>query len=141
MNPQVVVPPRDDSDIVYLPVATAMAIAVQGALVSFESSVAVLFNAATEDATFAGFAMTVHAADEANPKEVAVGLKGQVIYDCTSAAYDLGDGLKYASANNLVADGGANTIAYAARVEASAVTRLRTLVDVVSLGKLFASAA
>ena len=141
MNPQVVVPPRDDSDLVYLPVADAMAIAVQGALVSLESSTAVLLNADTEDATFAGFAMTVHAADEALPNEVTVALKGQVIYDCTSAAYDTGAGVKYVSLNAVVADGGANTLAWAASLEASAVTRLRTLVDVLALGKLFATDA
>lgn len=141
MNPQIVYTPKDESDFVQIPIATATSLTIQGSLCSYESSYIVLLDAAAEDATFCGVNILTHTANEASPELITTALKATVIYDCTSATYGFADGLTYASANAVVDDGGYNTICFSARLEASAVTRLRCLIDVVALGKLFAVAA
>jgi hypothetical protein len=141
-DPQIVYGPSNEHDFIYIPVADATDLGKQGDLVSYESNAAVLLDAAAEDATFAGFAITVHVADENLPNDLTVGLRGVLVYDVASATFAIAAGLKYAgSRNKVVADGGYNTIAWSHKREASAVTRLRTLVDVIALGKLFAVSA
>jgi hypothetical protein len=140
-DPQIVYGPKSPHDFIYIPVADGTDLGKQGDLVSYESNAAVLMDAAGEDATFAGFGITVHIADENLPNDLTVGLKGVVVYDVASATFALAAELKYSARNKLVAAAGADTIAWSHKREASAVTRLRSLIDVVALGKLFAVSA
>jgi len=125
-----------DRDRIVIPVGTSTNLE-KGDLLSYESGAAVLVDAATEDATFIGYAVNQVSADFSEPDRIVAGLKGIVEYDCTSAAYNVADGLKYADENKVVADGGANTIAHAAETKGT-TTRLAVLIDVLALGKLFA---
>lgn len=118
-----------------LPVGAATALEVAD-LVSYEASAAVLLDAAGEDATFAGYMINQHTANQPEPDRVVVGLRGMLKMSVTSATYDFADGLKYASENTLVADGGANTLAWAAEYAAT-VTTLKVAIDVIALSKLF----
>ena len=122
-------------DRIVAPVGSTVALS-QGDLVSYESSTTVLLDAATEDATFAGYMINSTISDQDEPDKAVIGLKGIVQYDSTSATYNVGDGLKYTAKNKLVADGGANTLAHAAEYGTSK-TRLDTIIDVIALGKLF----
>lgn len=124
-----------DMDRFVIPIAAATAIEV-GDLISYEGSAAVLLNADTEDATFIGYAINQHTANQPEPDRLVVGLRGVLKMTVTSATYDFGDGLKYTSENTLVADGGANTLAWAGEYAAT-VTTLKVIVDVIKLGKLF----
>lgn len=110
-----------------------------GDLISFESNVAVLMDAATEDATFAGYLLNRTTAD-AEPDRAIVGLRGIVTYDATSATYESFAELKYASENTLVAASSANTIAWVAK-RGTTITRVDTYIDVPALGKLFTASA
>jgi len=139
--PQVVFFPKDESDIAYIPVADATDLANQGDFVCYESSFATLFDAAADDATFTGYVITPHVAAEVLPDEVTVGLKGVVVYDQASGTTDFAAGLKYSARYTVAADGGYNTIAWSFKREAIATTRLRCLIDVIALGKLFAVSA
>lgn len=139
--PQVVFFPKDESDIAYVPVADGTDLENQGDWVSYESNYGVLLDAAAEDATFCGYVIVPHVEDETLPDEVTVGLKGVVIYDISSGTVSFAAGMKYSARYTVVADGGYNTIAWSFKREASAVTRLRCLVDVIALGKLFAVSA
>jgi len=127
-----------DRDRIAIPVGTSTNLE-KGDLLSYESNAAVLVDAATEDATFIGYAVNQVSSDFSEPDRIVAGLKGIVEYDATSATYGAGAGLKYTSENAVVADGGANTIAWAAEYKTG--TRLATLIDVLALGKLFATDA
>jgi hypothetical protein len=139
--PQVVYFPKDESDVAYIPVDDATDLENQGDFVSYEGNLACLLDAEAEDATFAGYTITVHVADETLPDEVAVGLKGVVVYDISSGTVSFAAGLKYSARGKVAADSGYNTIAWSFKREAAAVTRLRCLIDVIALGKLFAVSA
>jgi len=140
-DPQIVYGPKSPHDFIYIPVADATDLGKQGDFVSYESNAAVLMDAAGEDATFAGFGISVHVTNENLPNDLTIGLKGVVVYDVASATFAVAAGLKYSARATLVADAGANTIAWAAKREAASVTRLRSLIDVIALGKLFAVSA
>jgi len=141
-DPSIVYGPSNEHDFIYIPVADGTDLGKQGDLVSYESNAAVLLDAVAEDATFAGFAISVHVTNENLPNDLTVGLRGVVVYDVASATFALAAGLRYGgSRNKLVADGGYGTIAFSHKREAAAVTRLRALVDVIALGKLFAVSA
>lgn len=125
-----------DLDRLVLPVGAAVAIET-GDLISLESNSSTLLDADTDDATFVGFAISQHTANVAMPATLLVGLKGILLFTVTSASYGFGAGLKYTSENTLVADGGANTIAWSGE-EATTVTSLKTIIDVIAMNKLFA---
>jgi len=128
-----------DRDRIVIPVGSSTNLE-KGDLLSYESSAAVLVDADTEDATFIGYAVNQVSSDFSEPDRIVAGLKGIVEYDCASAAYDVADGLKYSAENTVVADGGANTIAFAAETKGT-TNRLAVLIDVLALGKLFAVSA
>ena len=128
--------PCEGPNITWIPVAAATAV-VAGDLISVESSAATVMNGATDDATFGGVATTAHAANENLPTNVVLALQCVAVYDCTSAQHALGAGLKWTSANTLVADGGADTIAWAHKYMIATGTEVDALIDVLRLGKLF----
>ena len=128
--------PCEGPDITWAAVAAATAI-VAGDLISVESNAATLLNADTDDGTFGGVATTAHVANENLPINVVMALKAVAVYDCTSAQHAQGAGLKYTSANTMVADGGANTIAWAHKYMIATGTEVDALIDVIRLGKLF----
>ena len=113
-----------------------------GDLASYESDTIVLMDAATEDATFAGYLINQNNTAQREPADAVLGLQGQLQVDCTSAAYVLGQGLKLASANTVVDHGGtpADTIAWSAE-KTGTVTSLDILIDVIAVNKLFESIA
>jgi len=113
----------------------------RGDFVSFESGVAVLMDADTEDATFAGFMLNQYDADKRVPQQVVLALVGMLQCAATSATYNAFDALKYTAKNTVVADGSANTIAWAAKDYASASTSIRVYINVPALAKLFAVSA
>tara|TARA_B100000029_G_scaffold107990_1_gene99289 strand:+ start:4935 stop:5354 length:420 start_codon:yes stop_codon:yes gene_type:complete len=127
-----------DRDRIAIPVGTSTNLE-KGDLLSYESNAAVLFDAATEDATFTGYMINQVSSDFSEPDRAVAGLKGIVEYDCDSANYAVGDGLKYSAENKVVDDGGSDTIVWSAEY-ATSVTRVDVIVDVLALGKLFASA-
>jgi len=96
-------------------------------------------DAVAEDADFIGVALTGHSANPDDFRDsITVSQKCLIDIDVTSAAYVYGAGLKYSAGGpttdySLVADGGANTIAWAA--ETKTATRLLVYVDVWALGK------
>ncbi len=111
---------------------------------SLESNAGVNLDAAADDATFLG--ITDDESDSTQSDDIQVLLKCHIKVDVTSATYGLLGGLKWAAGDSgtdysLVADGGANTIAWSLTEETSAVTRLRVLIDVLGLHKLATSDA
>jgi len=112
-----------------------------GWLVSIEGATAVPLNAATEDATFAGIALTGHEPNVDYRTEVTLAEKCEIDIDVVSGTYTRGEGLTLSGtttgdAITLVADAGSNTLAWAAETKASAVTRLRVRIDIDRLAKL-----
>jgi len=96
--------------------------------------------AATDDATFVGIA-AMKSEDADGPSTILVYTQCIIQMAMDSAAYAFGAGLKGNFTNStLVADGGANTIAFAWETKAT-TTSLKVLVDVRALGKLFATSA
>jgi len=98
-------------------------------------------DAATEDAVFAGVAITGHTPNKDYRSEISVAETCEVEVDVVSGTYTRGEGLKisgtdYGDDLTLAADAGANTIAWAAETKSSAVTRLRVRVEVWRLKKL-----
>jgi len=122
-------------DRIAAPVASTLALA-QGDLVSYEANTTVAVDAAAEDASFLGYMVNATIADQDEPDQAIVGLRGIIEYDATSATYTIGAGLKYTSKNAVVADGGSDTIAWSAEY-GTAQTRLDVIIDVIALGKLF----
>lgn len=127
-----------DRDRIVIPVGAATNLE-KGDLLSYESSEAVLMDADTEDATFAGYAINAVSSDFSEPDRIVAGLKGIIEYDAASATYTVGQQLKYSAKNALVDAAAANSIAWAA--EGKTGTRVATLIDVVALGKLFGVSA
>lgn len=126
-------------DYVLLPRAATTTVLKKGWLLSLESNAITNMNAVGEDATFAGVAYTNHATGD--PHDVTALLKCMLSIDVTSATFDLGAGLFYTSGSATVdykvaADGGNNTIANAARIYTSAVTRMDVLIDVPTMAGL-----
>ena len=141
MVPQIVVGPGH-LDLLTVNIATSTAIE-QGDLISYESALAVLLDANTEDATFLGYAFTSHFTDQAEPDKLVVALAGIVTYDCTSAStYALADKLAYDNATeNTLVESGSNTIAWVAKTPIGTVTRVDALINVLAVQKLFVAAA
>ncbi len=102
-----------------------------GDLLSFESNALVLMDAAGEDATFVGVSGGKR---NATGDKIPVYPECWISIDVTSATYGLGAALKYVSKNTLVADGDANTIAWAWEDKTSAVTRLLVYINVPIIG-------
>ncbi len=92
----------------------------------------------TEDASFVGIAGML-SADADGPDRLLVFTQCIIEVPVTSAAYVFGDGLKWVS-GELVADGAANTIAWAYETKGT-TTSLKVLVDVLALQKLFSVSA
>lgn len=98
-------------------------------------------DAEAEDALFCGVCVVGHSANPDDFRTTGVVLqKCLVEMDVTSASYDYGDPLKWAAGSatadySLVADGGSNTIAWAAETKDNA-TRLLVRFDVWALQKL-----
>ena len=116
----------------------------QGDLLSLESNSIVNMNAAAEDITFAGIAVTRHESGVSG--DVTVAPLAIIKIGCTSATYGYGDGLLYVSGSGTVEyavadDAGANTIMWAYQEYTTAVTRLVALVNAPLLQKIFSSAA
>ena len=115
-----------------------------GDLLSFESNALVLMDAAGEDATFAGIAVSRHETGVSG--DVTVAPIAIVDIGCSSATYGYGDGLLYVSGSGTVEyvvadDSSANTIMWAYQEYTTAVTRLVAIVSNPILQKLFSSAA
>ena len=116
---------------------------VQGQLMVQEAAADTMehMNAAGDDAIFCGVCIVGHSANPDDFRDSGVVLqKCLVEMDVTSASYDYGDPLKYAAGSDtvdysLVADAGANTIAWAAETKTTA-TRLLVRFDVWALQKL-----
>lgn len=138
-QPVVLIEPANAADVWTVPGSTVDL--ERGDFVSFEAGVAVLMNAETEDATFAGFMLNQYDADKRVPQQVVLALVGMLQCTATSATYNAFDCLKYAAENTVVADGGANTIAWVAKDYAAAATSIKVYINVPALGKLFASNA
>ena len=114
-----------------LPVSTVAL--EQGDLLSFESNVVVLMDAATEDATFVG--VSGGKTDGSNAGDyIDIYTKCLVDIQLASATYALGAGLKYSAKNTLVADGDANTIAHIWDFNTATRTRGKVLIDIPALG-------
>ena len=129
-------------DYVLLPRAATTTVLKKGWLLSLESNAITNFGSATDDATFAGVAYTNHATGD--PHDVTALLKCTLSIDNTSATFDLGAGMKYTSGSasaiyTLVADSSANTIANAAKIYTSAVTRMDVFINVPALVSLATS--
>jgi len=97
-------------------------------------------NAVAEDASFIGICTVGHSANPDDFRDSGVVLmKCLVEIDVASASYVYGAPLKYNAGSNaadysLIADGGVNTIAWAAETKANA-TRLLVRIDVYALQK------
>ena len=123
-------------DYVLLPRAATTTVLKKGWLLSLESNAITNMNLVGEHSTFAGVAYTNHATGD--PHDVTALLKCMLSIDNTSATFDLGAGLKYSAGSastiyKLVADGSADTMANAARIYTSAVTRMDVFIDVPAL--------
>ncbi|MFV2014404.1 MAG: hypothetical protein ACC656_03170 [Candidatus Heimdallarchaeota archaeon] len=117
-----------------VPVASATVIDAN-TLVSYESGLAVVLNAQTEDATFIGVSEGQTKAGETDDISVIQQCVAEVTV--VSAAYTIGQSLQYNDANALT-DGTANTIGWSREdTGGSSVTTLKVLFDVVQLSKLF----
>ena len=122
-----------------IPVADAVEIK-PGWFVNEVGGLCVVTDAVAEDANFAGVALTGHEQNKDYRSSISVAEKCEVDVDVVSASYVRGAGLKLNSANGgddleLVADGGGDTIAWAAET-ATTVTRLRVRIDVYAIQKL-----
>ena len=95
-------------------------------------------SADTEDATFVGIAAMM-SKDADGPQNILIYNKCIIEMPVTSAAYAFGAGLKWVTAG-MVADGAANTIAWAWETKGT-TTSLKVLVDVPALAKLLAVSA
>lgn len=130
---------KDPSDYVRIPRDSTTVVDV-GDFISVESSKATLMNAATDDATFAGIAISKH--ESGNTDDVVVALDCVIEVDCVSATYTLGAGVKYNAGSATVDykvedDAGANTVGWSHRVYSSAVTRMEVRINAPVLQKLF----
>ena len=129
----------DPADYVRIPRASTTVINY-GEFLSEESSKAVLMDAVGEDATFAGIAVSQHISG--NTDDVISCLDCVIEVDCTSATFDIGNGVLYAAGDastdyKVADDSGANTIGWANKVYVSAVTRMQVRINVPVLQKLF----
>lgn len=123
-------------DRVYVPVASTLI--RKGDALSYESAHAVLMDAEAEDATFIGISEDDHAVADGDGFVVAI-QKCIVDAPVESGSYSIGDPLSFKDVNStLQKDTVDNTIAFAFEdTETTSVTRLRCLIDVVALDKLF----
>lgn len=122
-----------------VPVADAQEIK-PGWFVNEEGATCVPTNAVTEDAVFAGIALTGHEQNKDYRSTISIVEECEVEVDVVSASYIRGAGLKlnstaYGDDIELVADGSADTIAWAAETKAT-TTRLLVRVSVWELQKL-----
>lgn len=122
----------DPSCVIDLPVST-VALDV-GDFLSWESSVLVLFDLVTEDATFIGISMGGCRATVDDGKYIPVATKCIIECDLTSAAYTIGQGLLWTSDNTLATAGGSgvNQIAWLFDNDGTH-TRANVLIDVPAL--------
>lgn len=123
--------------------ATTSRVVAIGDFVTLESNVFDVMDAVGDDSLFAGIAISANASGDLNAVTVASVCKIRVAV--ASASYGLYDGLKYSLGDNgtdwvLIADGGANTIAWSMQ-ETGTVTTLDVLIHVpllaINSGKLF----
>ena len=124
------------TDRVDVPIASATTIE-KGDFISYESNKAVLMDNVGEDDTFCGMAETT--STNGDTENLVVLTKCIAEVDTTSATYTIGQGLMYTSENTLVAAGSDTAIAWSTEYKTSC-TRLRVLIDVVALQKLFVDA-
>ena len=129
---------------VEVPVGTTSPIELnEGDLISYETRVACLLNAEAKDATFLGISRDYNYLTlfPDSMRYINVSMKVVALCPCTSAAYIIGQGLKYASVKNTVADdGGVNTIAWSIQETRTAlVTLVKVLIDVPLLKKVIES--
>ena len=111
-------------------------------MVMESSNYAVPMTGATDDATFIGIAMGEARTTVDSGHEIVVAGRCIVEIGLTSASYEYGAGLKWATATTLVADGSANTIGWFVDVMRSGTTCTKgwVLFDVLHLaivGKQF----
>jgi hypothetical protein len=109
----------------------------RGELLSLESSTIIVMNAATDDATFPGFALGQKNVGFDVPAQLLVAQKGVVVLDATSDQYVPPGQLMWAS-ENAVATATGNTIGYVWRKTAAAAVRVKAYFNVPALQKLFA---
>jgi len=109
-----------------------------GHFVCLEAAVLTLYDAANNDAEFAGVALTTHDALDFRD-EITVTERCIVEVDTVAAAYTRGAGLKWSSGSGdtliLVADANANTVCWAAEAKTTAAGNLglKCFVDVKAL--------
>jgi len=124
----------DPMTVIHLPVGTEALYA--GDLCSFESSAVVLFNAVGNNTTFCGVTFAKKDSDVATGTYIPLATKCILSVPLTSAAYFLGQGLKYdgTTRNQLVDHGAsaADTIAWY-HDEPATTTRANVLIDIVQL--------
>lgn len=107
-----------------------------GDMVQLSSSLIIPLTAATDDSLMLGIALGKAAAGSGD--YIPVATECLVDIGATSAAYAFGAGLKWASANSLVADGDANTIAWCYDFSSATRTRIKAYFNVRLLsGKLW----
>ncbi len=99
-----------------------------------EDTGVVLMDAVTEDVALVGISAAKTNTLQALTTKIPVYMKCIIEVDVTSAAYALGDALKYTSKNTLVADADANTIAWVFDYSTATRTRIQALINVPNLG-------
>ena len=112
-----------------------------GWFLSLEGGYLVALDAVTEDATFAGIALTGHAQNLDTRVTVSFSEKCVVEVDTVAAAYLRGAALKFSTGSGdsiiMVADADANTLVFAAETKTTTAAdlRLKVLVDVPRLAQ------
>jgi len=123
-------------DRVMVPIASATAVE-KGHAISYEGNKAVLMDLEAEDATFVGISEDDHAAASGDGKILVI-QKCIVDAPVESGSYCSGDPLSFNTSTGSLQKDTDNTIAFAFEdTELDSVTRLRCLIDVVALDKLF----
>ncbi|HLD98270.1 MAG TPA: hypothetical protein VI815_03010 [Candidatus Nanoarchaeia archaeon] len=138
MNVKIRIPGDERFDLISVPVEAATVIA-NGDLVSYESGYAVKLDAEAEDATFVGVCERGSNLNETTP--ITVWRKAIVEATVDSAAFAIGDGISL-SAGGTLEKAGDNILMHCFESSVGvSVTTVKAVIDVQSLGKLFATNA